>query len=68
MEGANVKVCDGHHGTAVQEVAYEGYERMAHMLLEAGANVKVPGGHHGALHGAAMRGHTKILRILLHYW
>jgi hypothetical protein len=61
VEGANVKARDGCRGTVLQEVAYEGYKRMAHMLPEDGANVKVPGGRHGVLHGAAMRGHTRIL-------
>ena len=56
----------GRHGSALQEAAFKGEEKMVDLLLEHGAEVNIYTGHFGtALQAAAAAGHLSIVQKLV---
>jgi Ankyrin repeats (3 copies) len=67
-QGADINTVGGHHGTAFQVAALEGYMEIVWLLLEHGADINAVGGHYGtALQAAVVGDHTDIVQLMIEH-
>ncbi|KAJ5805009.1 hypothetical protein N7474_010896 [Penicillium riverlandense] len=66
-QGAILDVTGGHFGNPLQVAAFQGFEAVAHILLEKGASPCAPGKFTTAIDAALAGGHEAVILLLLGY-